>query len=188
MVTEDGTGEPVHQIAVNREDALNKKMTQGKAGIMVRNTTSNDKDDLANAVGGGDTPGSPAEDAGMKFPDDMTLLQTFWMVTKMAIPLIVGMLLYLLVQLTNTYFVGNLNKPALLAGVGMGNMLINVLCFAVIQGLNGALETLVSQSFGAKKYEECGIFLNRGKVVATIIMVPIIVIYLLSDKILIALD
>jgi Na+-driven multidrug efflux pump len=33
----------------------------------------------------------------------------------------------------------------------MGNMLINVLAFAVIQGLNGALETLISQSFGASQ-------------------------------------
>ena len=50
----------------------------------------------------------------------------------MAIPLVVGMLLYLLVQLTNTWFIGNLNEPALLAGVGMGNMLINVLVFVVV--------------------------------------------------------
>ena len=82
---------------------------------------------------------------------------------------------------------GNLNQPELLAGVGMGNMLVNVLCFAVIQGLNGALETLVSQSYGAGKYQECGIFLNRGKIVATLVMIPIIIIYLLADKILIAL-
>ena len=62
----------------------------------------------------------------------MTLLQCFWEITKMAIPLIFGLLLFLIVQLTNTYFVGNMNEPKLLAGVGMGNMLINVLCFAVI--------------------------------------------------------
>ena len=80
----------------------------------------------------------------MEFPDEMTILQCFWMVTKMAVPLVIGMLLYIFVQMLNTYFVGNLNEPALLAGVGMGNMLINVLCFAVTQGLNGSLETLVS--------------------------------------------
>ena len=62
----------------------------------------------------------------------MTLLQCFWLVTKMAIPLVIGMLLYLLVQNVNVYFIGNLNDPPLLAGVGMGNMLINVLCFAVM--------------------------------------------------------
>ena len=47
------------------------------------------------------------------------------------------------------YFIGNLNDPALLAGVGIGNMLINCLVFTVTEGLNGTLDTLVSQSFGA---------------------------------------
>ena len=118
----------------------------------------------------------------------MTMLQCFWLITRMASTLIVGLLLFLIVQLTNTYFIGNMNEPKLLAGVGMGNMLINVLCFAVIQGLNGALETLVSQSYGAQKYETCGIFLNRGKFVASLIMIPIVILYIFSDKILIALD
>ena len=63
--------------------------------------------------------------------------------------MIFAMLIFMLDQLVNTYFVGHLNDPVILAGVGMGNMLINVLCFAVVQGLNGALETYVSQSFGA---------------------------------------
>ena len=69
----------------------------------------------------------------------------------------------------------------------MGNMLVNVLCFAVVQGLNGALETLVSQSYGAHKYEACGIYLNRGKLVATIVMIPIIVIYCNAERILVGL-
>ena len=46
----------------------------------------------------------------------------------------------------------------------------------------------MSQSYGAKEYDACGIFLNRGKVVATLIMIPIIIIYIFSDKILIALE
>ena len=119
---------------------------------------------------------------------DMTIIECFWKVVKLAVPSVIGMLLYLMVQLSNTFFIGNLNEPVLLAGVGMGNMLINVLCFAVVQGLNGALETFVSQSFGSKKLEQCGVYLNRAKFVATTIMIPIIVIYIFSDKILIALQ
>ena len=69
----------------------------------------------------------------------------------------------------------------------MGNMLVNVLVFAVTQGLNGALETLVSQSFGAKKFEACGIFLNRGKIICTLLFIPVIFLFSYSDKILIAL-
>ena len=69
----------------------------------------------------------------------------------------------------------------------MGSMLINILAFAVIQGLNGSLETLVSQSYGAKKFRLCGVYLNTGKIVATCTMIPVSIIYLFSDKILVAL-
>ena len=86
----------------------------------------------------------------------------------------------------------------MIAGVGMGNMLINVLAFAVMQGINGALETLISQSYGAsqsaangdayrvKMRKACGVFYNRGRFIVTIIMIPIALIFLYSDKILIA--
>jgi Na+-driven multidrug efflux pump len=42
------------------------------------------------------------------------------------------MFFYMFVQLVNTYFIGHTNEPVLIAGVGMGNMLINVLAFAII--------------------------------------------------------
>jgi len=61
------------------------------------------------------------------------------------------MFFYMFVQLINTYYIGHLNDSTLIAGIGMGNMLINVLAFAIMQGLNGAIETLVSQSYGASK-------------------------------------
>jgi Na+-driven multidrug efflux pump len=109
------------------------------------------------------------------------------------------MFFYMFVQLINTYYIGHTNEPALIAGVGMGNMLINVLAFAVIQGLNGALETLISQSYGASQKKEnsesykkrmrvnCGVFYNRGRLVASCVMVPIIIIFVLSKRILVAL-
>lgn len=102
-------------------------------------------------------------------------------------------------QLINTYYVGHLNNAALLAGVGMGNMLINVLAYSIMQGLNGSIETLVSQSYGASKNEmksdryrvdmkqKCGQIFNRGRFVVTVVMIPIIIIFALSDKILVGL-
>jgi multidrug resistance protein, MATE family len=116
----------------------------------------------------------------------MTTLQCFWLVATIATPPIIGMLLYILVQLINTYFIGNMDEPILLAGVGMGNMLINVLAFASIQGLNGALETLVSQAYGEEDYNKCGDLLNRGKFICTCFMIPIAVIFGLSERILVA--
>ena len=66
------------------------------------------------------------------------------MVVKLSAGPIISMFFYMFVQLINTYYIGHSNDPALIAGVGMGNMLINVLAFATMQGLNGALETLIS--------------------------------------------
>ena len=107
------------------------------------------------------------------------------------------MIFYMLVQLMNTYFVGHTNDPVMIAGVGMGNMLINVFAFAVMQGLNGALESLVSVCFGASEVQgisekekirqrrNCGELHNRGRFVCTCVMVPLIILYAVSDKILI---
>ena len=114
----------------NVEEEKNKR-NEEEEGLMKNN--KNEEEEKINSIR-----------YDVKFPDEMTILECFWLVTKMAVPLVIGMLLYLLVQLTNTWFIGNLNEPVVLAGVGMGNMLINVLCFAVIQGINGALETFVS--------------------------------------------
>ena len=57
-----------------------------------------------------------------------------------------------LVMLINVIFAGRLNDPAKLAGVGLGNSLLTVLCFFPLQGMNGAIETLISQAFGAKEF------------------------------------
>lgn len=68
-----------------------------------------------------------------------------------------------------------------MAGIGMGNMLINIFCFAITQGLNSALETFVSQSFGAANYQYCGVLLNRGRLIVSVILIPIMLIFMVSD-------
>ena len=120
-----------HSLKVNRDQNANQKLgpNTGKGSGVDDELLDFDK---------GET------NANSMFKDDMSTCEVFWEVTKLAVPMIFAMLVFLLVQLVNTYFVGHENDPVLLAGVGMGNMLINVLCFAVVQGLNGALETFVS--------------------------------------------
>lgn len=102
----------------------------------------------------------------------------------------------------NIVFVGQTGDAYLLAGVGMGSMLINVFCFATSQGLNGTIESFVSRDFGAgkaaaeigneherdRKYKECGFHLNRAKIILTCIMAPLFVAFFWSDTALIALQ
>lgn len=76
-------------------------------------------------------------------------------------------------------------------------MLINVIAFAVLQGLNGALETIISASFGASRAlghdnspealsfrKNCGAFYNRGRYIASCAMLPITLIFFFSSKLL----
>ena len=43
-------------------------------------------------------------------------------------------------------------------------------------GLNGALETLVSQSYGSGNLKLCGVYLNRGRFVLLCSFIPVAVI------------
>lgn len=41
------------------------------------------------------------------------------------------------------------NTDTIIKAIGLANIILNVLCFSIIQGMNGSLETLVSQAYGA---------------------------------------
>lgn len=73
----------------------------------------------------------------------------------------------------------------LLAGVGLGNMLLNVLIFALTMGLNGTIESFVAWSYGQNDKEMCGIHLNRARIIVTSAILPSIILFLFMDKILI---
>ena len=73
----------------------------------------------------------------------------------------------------NIIVIGHLNDENLMAGIGMGAMIMNMVGNAVMVGLNGAVETLVSQSYGADNLRQCGVYLNRGRLVIMIAFVPI---------------
>lgn len=117
----------------------------------------------------------------------MTILECFMLVSKIATPPIIGSMIQIIVQFTTLYFIGNLNDPIVLASVGLANMMINVLAFAITQGLNGALEYYVSNAYGARQYVECGEWLNRGKFIATISLIPVALLFAYADKILLLL-
>ena len=121
----------------------------------------------------------------MKDKEEMTFFQSFWLACKRSSPTILTMIFFQMVQLLNILYVGRVSST-LLAGVGLGNMLLNVLVFALTMGLNGTVETFVSWSFGSGDKAVCGWHLNRARVVVTAILIPIVVLFLFIDKILIS--
>ena len=87
-------------------------------------------------------------------------------------------------ELVNLYFVGHLGNAAKLAAVGLGNAIQNMIGISIIVGMNGALNSLVSQAGGAGNLDLCIGYLQRGKIVMTICFIPISLLILNSKQIL----
>jgi hypothetical protein len=77
-------------------------------------------------------------------------------VVKLSFFQIASMLLYKMPTIINAFYISLAgyngletfeNTQAMIKGIGLGNIIVQ-LCFGVTQGINGALETLVSHAFG----------------------------------------
>ena len=103
-------------------------------------------------------------------------------IISQSIPAFAGSLLGFLQETINLIFIGHLNDPAKIAAVGMGNMIINLCAIGVFLGLNSGLDTLVSQAYGAKKMRLCVLYLQRGRMILLLIIIPIVCIFLNTEK------
>lgn len=65
-------------------------------------------------------------------------------ILRLVVPAILNNFVRMLMQVINLSFIGFLNKPVMVAGVGMGNMTINFVGLSLIIGFNSALDTLIS--------------------------------------------
>ena len=96
-----------------------------------------------------------------KFKDSDTTLgwtRSTLEVVKACVPTILSNVFFFMVQMQNIYFMGQYSTDSqLMAAVGMGNMLTNVVLLATCLGFNGTIETFVSQSFGADSRYMCGV-------------------------------
>jgi MATE family multidrug resistance protein len=106
-------------------------------------------------------------------PDSLWL--RFKMMTSIALPTILTGFIQRTQDLVNLSFLGHLHDNARIAGVGLGSVCANFTGWAIVIGMNSALDTLVSQSAGAGKLELCGVYLNRGRFIMTIFFLPVLV-------------
>ena len=103
--------------------------------------------------------------------------EAFWVrfsiIMKLAIPSVITSVIKSTQNTVNFAFLGHLDNMHLVAGVGMGNVCCNFLGLALMSGLSGALDTLISQAYGAKNYQLCGVYLNKARFVTTIAFIPL---------------
>ena len=86
--------------------------------------------------------------------------------------------------MTTVFFIGHHTNAQMIAGAGLGHVLNGALCMAFCFGMNGTLESKVSQAFGAKNYEMCGLWLKRGRTINSCLMLPISILFFNSSRML----
>ena len=92
---------------------------------------------------------------------------------NLGIPSVLCFVMMIVQEQINLIFIGNLNDPTKLAGIGLGNMVLNLFANGMLIGVNTALETLVSQAFGRQNLRECGLYLHRSMFIICCMFIPI---------------
>ena len=98
-------------------------------------------------------------------------------VLSIAVPNVIGYLLTIVNEVTNTIFIGHAGTETEQAAVGLAIMMQNCVAVNVAFGLLGALDTLVSQGYGAGERELCCMHLQRGRAISAaqlLWMVPLL--------------
>ena len=91
-------------------------------------------------------------------------------------------------EIYNMAMISNYGTVTEVAGLGLGVMFINMFVFGTYEGLNGAIDTLVSQYYGTGDYKGCNLVYNRARVINSLIFIPVAVILVMSEEILVFLD
>jgi MATE family multidrug resistance protein len=113
-----------------------------------------------------------------KSTEEAPLMETLSKVLNISLPAIVSMISAFSIQVANTVFAGHLGDPAIMAGVGMATMYVNIFCNSLMIGLNSTLNTLLSQAVGFDDFHLCGVYLNRSRIVLTLMYVPLAILLL----------
>ncbi|KAI8888038.1 MATE efflux family protein [Backusella circina FSU 941] len=102
--------------------------------------------------------------------------ELYW-IAKKSLPIVSTHLLHSTLQLITVYTGGHLNTIDLSA-LGIGNMIASLSCWSITYGIVSALETFSSQSWtGSKDKTLLGIYLQRGIVILTILLIPVSILW-----------
>ena len=76
-----------------------------------------------------------------------------------AIPALLGFVVGNLSDTITLIFIGNLNKPELIAAIGLANVFLYTFGTSIFSGLNSSIDILVSQAHRSGNMSLCGQYL-----------------------------
>ncbi len=109
-----------------------------------------------------------------------TLFSAMVPILRLGLPTIINFFFVRIADITMLHFLGKLGNASYTASAGIGNVWVLMVMGSPVFGFVSAIDTLVSQSFGKKEYEMCGIYYNRGCVFSLIMSIALAPLALLS--------
>jgi len=107
-------------------------------------------------------------------------------ILKLAVPNMAAYVMGMINGVTNTVFIGQTaSSKSALAGMGLGSMMQNCFGLSVGFGLLGALDTFVSQAYGAEQHKLSCSYLQRGRLIATAQLVWMVPVLYFSEELLV---
>lgn len=65
-------------------------------------------------------------------------------IMKIGVPCVLSLFFAFFVEVINQIYIGHIGTKEMIAGVGLGNMYLNITTLSLLMGMNGALSTFVS--------------------------------------------
>ena len=88
------------------------------------------------------------------------------------------------IDLVNINYATMLGNPSKAIAVMTVNFFTDIVILSMTMGMNGALETLVSQAHGAKEIGICGAVYKRAFAINTVIAIPSFICFFFTQEIL----
>lgn len=98
-------------------------------------------------------------------------------------PAVLASLTMMLVETVDIIAVGHLGNTEYLSGVGLATSILNIFIFGIYIGLNGAIDTMISQASGLNNHKLANQVLNKAYFINTVLFIPIAVVMFFSESI-----
>jgi MATE family multidrug resistance protein len=146
----------------------------------------------ASSISSNDEASSGESDKEEANSEELEVLQatTFYLKVKLmlgrGIPMVssffISYLSAMIIMLFASHYGFKEGNSDVLAGVTLANLFGNVSLFSILVGLSTAVETLGSQNFGAKNYEEVGVVLQRCVCILTTVSIPLLFLWVFAGR------
>jgi multidrug resistance protein, MATE family len=103
-----------------------------------------------------------------------------------ALPLILTFEAPMITGLINIYFLRQYDSGALVGGYGLGLHWNSIFLLSITLSVNQGLSVLISSAYGAKNYDACAVYLQRGFFILLIFLGPCLTLLYFSEPLMLA--